>query len=196
MAKPISSATTSLFQTLKRYLKKPWEITGPCASPEYKSALPMATEYRPECPATTKLKPVVPTSNPETVYDIKYFVRDQRRDRPPIQRTVLKKSDVVKLMKEKQSFDVTEFPIPYLTAKVEEDDNAYGGGYETGFNFDKNWDVGFVCFEDLNGGFRVFIWMGFVDFGWMWILEVDDMTMGFTNIRNLLSSYKLRKFWN
>jgi len=133
MAKPISSATTSLFQTLKRYLKKPWEITGPCASPEYKSALPMATEYRPECPATTKVKPVVPTSNPETVYDIKYFVRDQRRDRPPIQRTVLKKSDVVNLMKEKQSFDVTEFPIPYLTAKVEEDDNAYGGGYETGF---------------------------------------------------------------
>jgi hypothetical protein len=38
--------------------------------------------------------------------------------------------------------------------------------------------------------------MGFVDFGWMWILEVDDMTMGFTNICNLLSSYKLRKFWN
>lgn len=24
-------------------------------------------------------------------------------------------------------------------------------------SFDKNWDVGFVCFEDLNGGFRVFI---------------------------------------
>ncbi|KAG5247645.1 hypothetical protein OIU76_029872 [Salix suchowensis] len=133
MAKPVSKATTSLFQNLKRYLKKPWEITGPCASPEYRSALPMATEYRPECPATTKGKPVVPTSNPETVYDIKYFVRDQRRNRPPIQRTVLKKSDVVNLMKEKQSFDVTQFPIPYLTAKVEEDDNAYGGGYETGF---------------------------------------------------------------
>ncbi|CAK7323079.1 unnamed protein product [Dovyalis caffra] len=133
MAKSVSKATTARFQTLKRYIKKPWEITGPCADPEYRSAVPMVTDCRLECPATTKLKAVVPTSIPETVYDIKYFARDQRRNRPPIQRTVLKKPEVVNLMKEKQSFDVTEFPIPYLTAKVEEDDNAYGGGYETGF---------------------------------------------------------------
>ncbi|KAJ0048432.1 hypothetical protein Pint_16269 [Pistacia integerrima] len=125
MAKPASS----LFQSLRRYLKKPWELTGPCADPEYKSAIPLATEYRVLCPATIKEKPVVPTSNPETVFDIKYYSRDQRRNRPPIRRTVLKKADVEKMMKEK-TFTVNDFPPVYLTAKVEEDYNAVGGGYQ------------------------------------------------------------------
>ncbi|GLT25188.1 hypothetical protein SLA2020_003330 [Shorea laevis] len=125
MAKP----TASLFQTLKRYIKKPWEITGPCADPEYRSALPKATEYRLACPATSPLKAIVPTSDPETVFDIKYYTRDQRRNRPPIRRTVLRKADVEKMMKEK-TFDVNDFPRVYLTAKVEEDYNAVGGGYQ------------------------------------------------------------------
>lgn len=116
-------------QTLRRYIKKPWEITGPCADPEYRLAVPKATEYRIEAPATTKLKPIVPTSNPETVFDIKYFSRDQRRNRPPIRRTVLKKADVEKLKKE-TTFNVSDFPRVYLTATVEEDYNAIGGGYQ------------------------------------------------------------------
>ncbi|KAK8511360.1 hypothetical protein V6N12_033636 [Hibiscus sabdariffa] len=107
MASKVSSS--SIFQTLKRYIKKPWEITGPCADPEYRSALPKATEYRVRCPATTLQKPIVPTSDPETVFDIKYYTRDQRRDRPPIRRTILKKADVEKMMKEK-TFDVNDFP--------------------------------------------------------------------------------------
>ncbi|KAL2321496.1 hypothetical protein Fmac_025875 [Flemingia macrophylla] len=123
------SASSSLMQTLKRFVKKPWEITGPCADPEYKSALPLAVEYRVFCPATTKDKPIVPSSLPETVYDIKYFTRDQRRNRPPIRRTVLKKSDVQKLAKE-QTFAVSDFPPVYLTSTVEEDINARGGGYQ------------------------------------------------------------------
>ncbi|KAI5330243.1 hypothetical protein L3X38_029641 [Prunus dulcis] len=110
MAKPVSTATSSIAQTLKRYLKKPWEITGPCADPEYKLAVPGALEYRLECPASTQVKACVPTSNPETVYDIKYYARDQRRNRPPIRRTVLKKADVEKLMKEKKTFDKTATP--------------------------------------------------------------------------------------
>ncbi|KAI4343976.1 hypothetical protein L6164_011257 [Bauhinia variegata] len=125
MAKPASS----IFQNLKRFFKKPWEITGPCAHPEYKSALPNALEYRVFCPATVREKAIVPTSNPETVYDIKYFSRDQRRNRPPIRRTILKKADVEKMMKEK-IFDVSDFPPVYLTAKIEEDINARGGGYQ------------------------------------------------------------------
>ncbi|XAR71299.1 hypothetical protein NMG60_11028496 [Bertholletia excelsa] len=125
----MASAGKSFIQTLRRYLKKPWEITGPCADPEYKSALPKATEYRVYCPATVPVKAIIPTSNPETVYDIKYFSRDQRRNRPPIRRTILKKADVEKMMKE-QKFDVNDFPKPYLTAKVEEDENAIGGGYQ------------------------------------------------------------------
>ncbi|KAJ4713213.1 Furry, partial [Melia azedarach] len=129
MAKSASTAATSLFQSLRRFIKKPWEITGVCSDPEYVEALPSALEYRVRCPATPKENPIVPTSNPETVYDIKYFSRDQRRNRPPIRRTILKKADVEKMMKEK-TFDVNDFPPVYLTAKVEEDYNAIGGGYQ------------------------------------------------------------------
>ncbi|XP_042498452.1 uncharacterized protein LOC122076899 [Macadamia integrifolia] len=128
-ASSASSATKSLFQSLKKFFKKPWEITGPCASPEYKNALPGALEYRVFCPATEPQKAIVPTSNPETVYDIKYFSRDQRRNRPPIRRTILKKADVEKMMME-TTFDVNDFPPVYLTAKVEKDENARGGGYQ------------------------------------------------------------------
>ncbi|KAA3454406.1 Protein furry [Gossypium australe] len=96
-----SKASSSISQTLKRYIKKPWEVTGPCADLEYKNALPKATEYP----------------------------RDQRRNRPPIRSTVLKIADVEKMMKEK-TFDVNDFPKVYLTAKVEEDENAVGGGYQ------------------------------------------------------------------
>ncbi|KAL1154971.1 hypothetical protein V6Z11_A09G279900 [Gossypium hirsutum] len=107
-----SKASSSISQTLKRYIKKPWEVTGPCADPEYKNALPKATEYRIRCPATNLQKPIVPTSDPETVFDIKYYA-----------------PDVEKMMKEK-TFDVNDFPKVYLTAKVEEDENAVGGGYQ------------------------------------------------------------------
>lgn len=124
MAKSVSS----LFQTLRRYVKKPWEITGPCADPEYRLAVPGALEYRLECPATVKVAACVPASDPETVFDIKYFPRDQRRNRPPIKRTVLKKADVEKQMKEK-AFNASDFPPVYLTDFVEEDYNARGGGY-------------------------------------------------------------------
>eukprot|EP00262_Sarcandra_glabra_P000071 TRINITY_DN10096_c0_g2_i1.p1 TRINITY_DN10096_c0_g2~~TRINITY_DN10096_c0_g2_i1.p1 ORF type:complete len:146 (+),score=13.53 TRINITY_DN10096_c0_g2_i1:58-438(+) len=124
-----ASASKSLFQTLKKYFKKPWEITGPCADPEYKHAVPTALEYRRFCPATPNAQACVPSSDPETVFDIKYYTRDQRRNRPPINRTVLKKADVEKMMKLK-TFDTADFPRVYLTAKVEEEDNARGGGYQ------------------------------------------------------------------
>ncbi|KAF7134630.1 hypothetical protein RHSIM_Rhsim08G0075200 [Rhododendron simsii] len=123
----MTSAAKSLLQTLRRYIKKPWEITGPVAGPEYMDAVPKATEYRVFCPATVPQKAIIPNSDPETVFDIKYFSRDQRRNRPPIGRTVLKKADVVKMMRE-TSFDVNDFPRVYLTDKVEEDMNAIGGG--------------------------------------------------------------------
>ncbi|KAL6012020.1 hypothetical protein ACLOJK_002491 [Asimina triloba] len=122
-----ASSAKSLFQSLKRFFKKPWEITGPCADPEYRSALPSALEYRRFCPATTPLKPCIPTSNPETVFDIKYFSRDQRRNRPPIRRTILTKPDVEKMMKEKK-FELSDFPPVYLTDKVVEDGSTIGGG--------------------------------------------------------------------
>nr|POF19178.1 hypothetical protein CFP56_57359 [Quercus suber] len=84
---------SSILDTLKRYIKKPWEFTGPQSHPEYRNSILPATQYRVESPASTKVQPWVPTSNPETVFDIKYYTRDQRRNRPPIRRTVLKKAD-------------------------------------------------------------------------------------------------------
>ncbi|KAL3629449.1 hypothetical protein CASFOL_026671 [Castilleja foliolosa] len=125
----MASTAKSLIQTLRRYIKKPWEYTGPVSHPEYLHAVPKATEYRIRCPATVNEKAIVPTSLPETVYDIKYFARDQRRNRPPIKRTILKKADVQKMVNEK-TFDLGDFPRPYLTAKVIEDENAMGGGYQ------------------------------------------------------------------
>ncbi|WCJ35832.1 hypothetical protein M5689_017063 [Euphorbia peplus] len=123
------SASSSLIQTLKKYIKKPWEITGPCSHPEYRSAVPDALEYRLQCPATPTVQAIVPTSDPDTVFDIKYYSRDQRRNRPPIKRTILKKPHVVKMMKETK-FDVADFPPVYLAATFEEDMNARGGGYQ------------------------------------------------------------------
>ncbi|OIW19667.1 hypothetical protein TanjilG_18477 [Lupinus angustifolius] len=119
----------SLLQNLRRFFKKPWEITGPCADPEYKLASFPATEFRPFCPATPKVKPVIPSSDPETVFDIKYYSRDQRRNRPPIRRTILTKADVEKSRKEK-TFSVSDFPPVYLNTIIEEDLNTNGGGYQ------------------------------------------------------------------
>lgn len=119
----------SALQSLRKYIKKPWEITGPCASPEYRSALPKATEYRPFCPATPPEKVCIPTSEPETVFDIKYYTRDRRRNRPPVRRTVLRKADVERIMAAK-TFGPDDFPKVYLTKVVEEDENTHGGGYQ------------------------------------------------------------------
>ncbi|KAK4776881.1 hypothetical protein SAY86_005569 [Trapa natans] len=126
----MAKSTSSVSNFLKRFLKKPWEFTGPQTSPEYLPSISKATEYRIPSPATFPIKACIPTSNPETVFDIKYFSRDQRRNRPPIRKTVLKKADVEKMMKEKISFSVDEFPRVYLTDKVQEDENTIGGGYQ------------------------------------------------------------------
>ncbi|KAH0771521.1 hypothetical protein KY290_015502 [Solanum tuberosum] len=37
---------------------------------------------------------------------------------------------IVEKMRMEYKFDVNDFPKPYLTAKVEEDENAIGGGYQ------------------------------------------------------------------
>ncbi|KAF3963862.1 hypothetical protein CMV_011793 [Castanea mollissima] len=90
------------------------------------------TCYSPRHPVPCRepcLQPWVPTSNPEIVFDIKYYTRDQCRNRPPIRRTVPKKADVEKMMKE-TTVDVKDIPRPYLAAAVEEDLDTHGGGYQ------------------------------------------------------------------
>ncbi|KAL2892619.1 putative alpha-1 3-mannosyltransferase MNN15 [Bienertia sinuspersici] len=130
MSSTATTAAKSWLQSLKHYFQAPWKITGPVASPEYRYAVPKATEYRPFCPATIPEAAIIPSSNPDTVFDIKYFPRDQRRNRPQIRKTVLKKADVQKMMSEKTSFQTSDFPIPYLTRTIEEDMNTHGGGYQ------------------------------------------------------------------
>ncbi|XP_074360088.1 uncharacterized protein LOC141700167 [Apium graveolens] len=105
------------------------EITGPCLSPEYKTTIPTLKDVRVFSLATPPTNPIVPTSDTKTVYDIQYYTHDQRRNRPPIRMTVMKKSDAVKMMKDKKSFGVPDLPPVYLTKTVEEDYNARGGGY-------------------------------------------------------------------
>ncbi|XP_058070473.1 uncharacterized protein LOC131219384 [Magnolia sinica] len=124
-----ASSAKSFFQSLKRYFKKPWEITGPCADPEYRNAVPRALEYRRFCPATQPGVASIPSSDPETVFDIKYYTRDRRRDRPPVRRTILTKAHVEKMMKEKK-FDASDFPRVYLSDVVVEDGSTIGGGYQ------------------------------------------------------------------
>lgn len=128
---PPATAAKSLFQNLKRFFKKPWEITGPCSDPEYRNSVPNALEYRRFCPATYPAKACIPSSDPKTVFDIKYYPRDQRRNRPPIRRTILTKAEVEKMMKEKTFDPVADFPRVYLLDRVVEDGNTIGGGYQS-----------------------------------------------------------------
>ncbi|KAM7267340.1 hypothetical protein ACFE04_009506 [Oxalis oulophora] len=134
VGKEITSKVTSTLKTLKHIIQnpsqlKPWLITGPCSHPEYRSALPRATEYRINCPATPGAKAIIPSATPETVYNIQYHSRDQRRNRPPIRKYIVRKDDAIRIMKE-QKFDVQDFPHVYLTDIVEEDLDAIGGGYQ------------------------------------------------------------------
>ncbi|WOK99676.1 hypothetical protein Cni_G08388 [Canna indica] len=125
----MASTIKSFVQSLGKYVKKPWEITGPCSHPEYRHSLPKATEYRVFCPASAPEKVCIPSSEPETVFDIKYYTRDRRRDRPPIRRTIIRKADVERIMAAK-TFGLDDFPKVYLTETVEEDYDARGGGYQ------------------------------------------------------------------
>ncbi|KAG6502748.1 hypothetical protein ZIOFF_035035 [Zingiber officinale] len=142
----MASFVKSALQSLRKYIKKPWEITGPCADPEYRSAIPMAMEYRPFSPATPPAKVCIPTSEPETVFDIKYYTRDRRRNRPPVRRTVLRKADVERIMAAK-TFGSDDFPKVYLTKTIEEDQNTHGGFKSLGSVF-----VVSISFAGLNYG--------------------------------------------
>ncbi|CAL8461889.1 g1420 [Coccomyxa elongata] len=71
--------------TLKGWLSKvpikaPWKMIGVASSPEFQDYLPPATEYRIRAPASQPVRPSVPAALPERVYDIRYWVRDKRRE--------------------------------------------------------------------------------------------------------------------
>ncbi|EIE25146.1 hypothetical protein COCSUDRAFT_52776 [Coccomyxa subellipsoidea C-169] len=71
--------------TLKGWLTKlpikaPWKVLGVASSPEFQDYLPSAPDYRKHAPASQPVRPSVPAALPEQVYDIRYWVRDIRRE--------------------------------------------------------------------------------------------------------------------
>lgn len=75
LAKTVASKAQGLF----RWLKAPWQITGPLSTQEYKDAIWDASDYRHHAPATAPVRVFVPHAKPERVLDIKYHTRDRRR---------------------------------------------------------------------------------------------------------------------
>ncbi|KAL3699561.1 hypothetical protein R1sor_017583 [Riccia sorocarpa] len=76
------SKAKNLVSGVLKYIKKPWEITGPASGSEFLPALPDATEYRKHAPATQPKRVFIPQAEPEHVFDIKYYTRDRRRTPP------------------------------------------------------------------------------------------------------------------
>lgn len=69
-------------------VRRPWEITGLTSTSDYLHYLPKATEYRKFAPGSQPVKAIIPHDVPQYVYDIKYFVRDYRRNNKYTARTV------------------------------------------------------------------------------------------------------------
>ncbi|CAL5222811.1 g5230 [Coccomyxa viridis] len=63
----------------KLNIKAPWKMVGVVSSPEFQTHLPKATEYRVVAPASQKLRPSVPAAETDRIYDIRYWIRDDRR---------------------------------------------------------------------------------------------------------------------
>lgn len=78
----MANRVKGLASGVAKWLKKPWEITGPVSTAEYLDPLPNAGTYRINSPATQPQRAIVPHAEPEHVFDIKYYVRDTRRAPP------------------------------------------------------------------------------------------------------------------
>eukprot|EP01018_Ginkgo_biloba_P035688 Gb_35689 [translate_table: standard] len=114
----------------KGWIKKPWEITGPCADPEYLDSVPNALSYRPFSPATPAIRVYIPQAQPERVFDIKYFPRDTRRNFRDRKSYVLTKAELEAEQKDK-TFDVKDFPPCYvIRTQIVDLDNLPGNGYQ------------------------------------------------------------------
>jgi len=75
----------------KMGIKEPWLMTGAWSAPDHQHFLWDGTHYRAISPGSQPIKARVPHDPPQLVYDIKYFVRDDRRNNKWLARTVDKK---------------------------------------------------------------------------------------------------------
>eukprot|EP00243_Klebsormidium_subtile_P004732 TRINITY_DN18889_c0_g1_i1.p1 TRINITY_DN18889_c0_g1~~TRINITY_DN18889_c0_g1_i1.p1 ORF type:complete len:153 (+),score=6.56 TRINITY_DN18889_c0_g1_i1:62-460(+) len=76
-AQKATSFLSNLTKSLR--IKPPWKITGPAAGQEYLESVPDAGEYRKWGPGTAPKRVYIPHSEPDHVYNIKYYERDSRR---------------------------------------------------------------------------------------------------------------------
>ncbi|GLJ05167.1 hypothetical protein SUGI_0012540 [Cryptomeria japonica] len=112
-----------------KWAKKPWEITGPCSSPEYVEGLPNALEYRPFAPATAPVLPRIPNSEEDRVFNITYFTRDTRRMPHDRHKYVLTKQELEGGNKD-LVFKFAELGSNPICPHVVDPDNEPGGGYQ------------------------------------------------------------------
>jgi len=85
VTKTLASVREALY---KVGLKEPWRVTGAWSLPDFQHFLPSGHEYRKHSPGSQTVKAKIPHDSPRLVFDIKYFVRDHRRNNKYMARTV------------------------------------------------------------------------------------------------------------
>lgn len=85
ISKPASASEAGniIQQTLKKVA--PWKITGPASDPEWQNVPVSAEDYRFRSPASFPSENVkVPNSEPDRVFNTRYYPRDSRRAFQPV----------------------------------------------------------------------------------------------------------------
>ncbi|KAH9573401.1 hypothetical protein CY35_02G207000 [Sphagnum magellanicum] len=75
--KPQGLITTAM--AFLKKMSKPWEVTGPTASPEFLESQSLALEYRKFAPASHPVRPILENTRPDRIYNIAYYPHDLRR---------------------------------------------------------------------------------------------------------------------
>jgi hypothetical protein len=75
--KPEGLITTAM--AFLKKMSKPWEVTGPTASPEFLESQSLALEYRKFAPASHPVRPILENARPDRIYNIEYYPHDRRR---------------------------------------------------------------------------------------------------------------------
>ena len=79
--------TTTTTNVIQQTLKKvaPWKITGPASDPEWQNVPVSAEDYRARAPASFPHENVkIPNSEPDRVFNVRYYPRDARRAFEPV----------------------------------------------------------------------------------------------------------------
>ncbi|KAH7314494.1 hypothetical protein KP509_21G005200 [Ceratopteris richardii] len=121
---------TAMKQALK-WVRLPWQITGPVSHPEFKDSLPNAREYRLTAPATPPKRVFIPHAEPERVLNISYFTRDGRRAPHKVTRIVAD-AEYLKAKEEESATSVPRNPSPsaYRLGWQTHLDDCPGDGYQ------------------------------------------------------------------